>query len=165
MKMTPHIFFDLDETLIHSNDIASSHSVAIVVRDFIFHVNLRPLCRKMLADTRALVPVRLITSAIRDYALQINDTLQLGFKEDEILAREDYAYYGKDHPRTFYPQGILIDNYPITNEWSITKISYLGIPDCRYIQISDYLGWNPEPKFDLEWDLIFQKIKVLLIDN
>lgn len=167
-----NLYIDLDETLIHSIVNPSPKRTKVELSNGEkFYTFLRPKALDMLKDLRNISSgVKILTSATREYAYAMNDIFGLEFIRDHIYAREDcwveecIPYYGRDLLATktsFDTKGILIDNLFVTEIWSRRKMHFLGILPDRYIQIRECLGRKDPEKFDMEWQEIINKIKIL----
>ncbi len=155
------IYFDLDETLIHAQNVHSDSEVLdqrqrITLSDGgsseHYDSLLRPHAKHMLSFCRELGEVKLLTTANRQYALEHNETFKLGFNPDQVIAREDYisrtqlAYgsvYGASKENTD-PSAFLIDNLHPDEDAPRLKKQFLGIQDHQYIQIREFNGKDPE---------------------
>ena len=164
-----HIYLDLDETLIHAIPTGRG---GIGKRTLInaggdkYGVLLRPLAKTMLADCRALAHTALITTATRDYALEMNKVFQLGFTEDEIFAREDFIKFEfknvmitSDAVReNVSPGAVLIDNAEPDYLYARIKRKFLGIPEDNYYQVRTFNGKDPQC-FVKEWRNVIKLIQ------
>ncbi len=156
--MIKRIFFDLDETLLHTvidnhpNQQCYTHTSGEP-----YFTIFRPDALDLIAYARELVGkenVYILTAATRAYAHELNDAGEFEFDHDHIFAREDlerYAHivqlaYGSD---TIYatnkdisdPENVLIDNLPERHNEG--KCSFIGMRDVsRYIKVRDYYGVN-----------------------
>jgi len=171
--MIPAIYIDLDETLIHSQDVrGDSIQEGEVVLDslggMVSACRPRPLALTMLSDLRSIAPTCLLTSARRSYALDVNRKLGFDFKPEEIIAREDFLTK-KISPGAFpisvpialnqSPRSILIDD--LSFESAHLKTDYLGIPYKQYFQISAFYGVEDDEFFLEEWRCVLVKIRNL----
>lgn len=168
------IYFDLDECLVHSNISIPGRSVG--KRTFIpiqkgeaYHCYKRPSAHRMIEACRAIAPVKILTSSLRNYALKINSAMELGFPEDDIIAFEDYleevhlAYGKRDYlvrAVNVDPNGFLIDNLPPSDFRTAAKMKFLGIKTHQTAIIREYPGGKDPEKFEsLEWPAILESIK------
>lgn len=164
-----NIYVDLDDTLIHSvYGVGRNPGKRTVVRlseDDIYHSLLRPEAGRLLSSLRRVGQVKMLTTAIDEYARAHNKLFSLGFRDDEIIARESYITkiqiaYGTDWVPSATgtdPEAVLIDNLPPSTESSRTKRAFLGIRDDGYFQIREFNGKDPEG-FSEEIDKIVAKI-------
>jgi hypothetical protein len=169
------IYFDLDETLIHAQNVHPSSEIldqrqriTLTDGDRSEHYDsmLRPHAYQMLAFCREIGDVKLLTTANREYALEHNNTFELGFDNDQIIAREDYvsrtqlAYgsvYGTSKQNTD-PSAFLIDNLHPNEEAPKLKMQYLGIKEDQYIHIREFSGKDPDI-FGQELEGIFNRLE------
>ena len=158
--MIKRIFFDLDETLLHTivgnhpNQECYTHKDNS--RESYFTI-FRPDARDLISFARELVGkenVYILTAATRSYAHELNSAGCFDFDHDHIFAREDqdrYAHkvqlaYGSDYiyaenKDIADPENVLIDNLP--ERYNEGKCSFIGMRDIsRYIKVNDYYGAN-----------------------
>lgn len=149
------IFWDLDENLLHSlfptQDVRGQNYLSIELKDGeILYTIVRPCANKVIEYSRSLVGaenVYILTSAVREYALQINEKAGFRFTPDKVFAREDhapvrmgYGYSYLTHPK-WSKDNLLIDNLPY--EVNQTKVNFIGnIPKENYLKTRDYYGVN-----------------------
>lgn len=169
------IYIDLDETLIHAKYATSGNSgkrsrIRIPDQDGtgyeLYYSLLRPKAPELLGACRALSDVKMLTTATRDYAQMHNETFNLGFNENDIIAREDYlvnttvAFGLATEPAKYQtdPQSVLIDNLPRLATAAMLKQQYLGLNPSNYIQIREFDGKDPEI-FASELNEILEKVK------
>jgi hypothetical protein len=160
--MDKHIFFDLDETLLHTrmSRAESGHFGQPIVRNFgdgtthnpVWYTSyVRPGALKLLEEVRKIVPeerIHVITVATTDYALWNNEGHGFGFHPDRIFAREHLHQKVKTE-RLKFPEGITPRAYLIDNLHRMElggKLSLLhqrlGFPiDQLYTyRVDDYYG-------------------------
>lgn len=165
--MIDRIFWDIDETLIHT-DVHPSFGDNAGVFSFMlddsytYYTKVRP-CSKMLIDfSRDLVGydnVYILTTATKDYATTVNRLAQWGFDDAHIFAREDLdasmekgpygAYVAVHRPGIASPNNVIIDNLP--SRENNRKIKFIGIENNleRYLRIEDYYGVDfPDDTFE-----------------
>lgn len=156
--MIKRIFFDLDETLLHTsvNGHPGQDCHVFTFDDdpgITYYTIVRPEATEILAKARELVGdsnVYVLTTSRRDYATLLNELGKLGFPKEQIFTREDLdahrmatAYGGSATiPSTLLADlnNVLIDNlHPRYNE---NKCSFIGIQGSgpNYIQVRDYYG-------------------------
>jgi hypothetical protein len=150
-----NIYIDLDDTLIHSvygrGRNPGRRTVVNVTEDEIYHSMLRPEASRILGELRKIGNVRMLTTAISDYAEAHNRVFSLGFLESEIFARERYISkvllaYGSEWVASMTrtdPGALLIDNLSPSTESSRTKCAFLGIGEDNYLQIREFDGKDP----------------------
>lgn len=149
------IYLDLDDTLIHSvygvGRNPGKRTVINLSNEDIYHTLLRPLAPDILAGLRNIGPVKMLTTAVKEYALAQSRAFSLGFNPQDIISREDYISVINDmfgekwvplQSRTD-PNSILIDNLPPSTESSRIKIQFLGIKSSSYFQIREFYGKEP----------------------
>jgi hypothetical protein len=157
------IYFDLDETLIHAQNVDAdaetpSKKLRITLngrtdgREEHYDSLLRPHAKHMLAFCRELGDVKLLTTANREYAMKHNLAFELGFDQSQILAREDYLsrtdlefgpVYATSQNDTD-PNAFLIDNLRPDEDGPKLKMKFLGINEENYIQIREFRGDDPK---------------------
>ena len=151
--MKPYIFVDLDETLIHTYEFWQKPTVdpvLVKVDDQIFKVRVRPGAKDFLAKLREIGEVRMLTVAIYNYAIKMNETFDLGFDIGDIWAREHiqggYTIDLEPSDRVY-----LFDNLHVKQ--NRLKVNFLrpAVKDKvpTYIQVKEYLGTEEFP-FDKE---------------
>lgn len=149
------IFFDLDNTLIDASaDYEHPGEPVKLPSGRFVYVAIRAETEAMLAGARELGRVRILTAATRDYAVPI--TALLGFAAEDVIVREDYFSLGgftgysrqRDlivEKRSQFPRAVLIDDLPPENPYAQCKISFLGIPSERLIQVPAFYVDRAEP--------------------
>lgn len=165
--MINKIFWDIDETLIHTlmSDPKQEH-VQLVFDDHTYYTIIRPVSHELIQFSRNLVGkenVHILTTATRDYAEQVNALAGWGFDNADIFTREDQAAarvwvataygggYGATTPHEYAnPNNVLIDNLPPRENQG--KIQFIGISDTyktNYLKIDDYYGVDfPDNSFE-----------------
>lgn len=166
--MINRIYWDIDETLIHTSMRPPNQEHIILDLDDggLYYTIVRPCSKDLIQFSRDLVGedrVHILTTATRDYALEVNRLAGWGFKPDDIFAREDQAkhrrgfstaysgYYTEVDPHIYaHKDNVLIDNLP--RRENQTKINFIGIgktEDTNYFKIRDYYGVNfPDDTFE-----------------
>lgn len=174
--MITNIFVDLDETLIHSIPAYGGKGMGKRKRIQLgpgetYHTCKRHSTPQIVDALKEIAPTKIFTMGTRDYALAINETLELGFSPNDIIAREDYSYetnsaYGREtvlKDLKIDPQAILIDNLEANNQNTSGKMRYLGITPDRFFHIRTYTGGKDPEKFtESEWPTILEAIKKLI---
>jgi hypothetical protein len=168
--MTKRIFWDLDETLIHTL-FASSHekdadSFIDTYGEHWAHVKfcddnhwyvtfLRKQTREWLVFSRQLTGnenVFMLTFGMNWYARKINDLLNLGFPEEQIFAREHIRDYEKHSPQFKDSYNILIDDREYFEHRGMGrhgKVNFLNsLPESQFINIEEFTVWNREDPDD-----------------
>ena len=91
-----YIFVDLDNTLINAEYLVSNppkNSKVITLKNMYhtekYWARLRPGALELLTSLRLIGPVYMLTAALESYAKAWNKEFNLGFKEEDIYARED----------------------------------------------------------------------------
>lgn len=169
--MGPAIFIDLDHCLIDSVFFGceDDNEPESVIRTSIGpHSScLRPHAGLMLSNLRSSGPVKMITTAEKNYALLHNEVFSLGFSESDILVREDFivtirgAYGASDHIEAAsnqYPNSVLIDNESPGDKCAGIKMRFLGIRHDRYFQVREFTGLDDPPSFVDEWMAIVASV-------
>lgn len=166
--MINRIYWDIDETLIHTEMRPPNQEHIILDLDDgeLYYTIVRPCAKDLIQFSRDLVGedrVHILTTATRDYALEVNRLAGWGFKPEYIFAREDQANhrrgfstaYGGYHfevdPHIYaHKDNVLIDNLP--RRENQVKIGFIGIgktEDTNYLKIRDYYGVNfPDETFE-----------------
>ena len=138
MRLTS-IFFDLDETLIHSM-LAEGSAGKCPADATVFgpyHSWLRPCALDLLKVARAAgVPVFLCTTSERRYASGLSKLFGLGFAEKEILGYEHLT----SGQSGLAPGGVLFDDLEPEHEIAQFKQQVLGIGAERYCQLPAFRG-------------------------
>ena len=166
--MINKIFFDIDETLIHTflSPPEQGHIVFTLNKPYDvrpYYTIIRPQAQDIINQARNLIGrdnVYILTAAVKEYALKINELAIWEFREDQIFSREDLnhhsyptAYGGSAKFPNFKianPNNVLIDNLdPRHNE---EKIIFIGIQKTwgkNYLRVRDYFGVNfPDDPFE-----------------
>ena len=133
------IFFDLDQTLIHtrSRHEPADGDMATATAFGPYAAWLRPTAHQLLATARAIkCPVFLCTMAERRYAHGLSQLFNLGFDIPDILGIE-HLRLGHDGVS---PNSILIDDLPPTHEFPTFKRKVLGITPEQQFQIPPFRG-------------------------
>jgi hypothetical protein len=162
--MINSIHLDLDETLLHSfwptEDIEGQpHIVIELDNDEIYNTIIRPTAQNIINYSRSLVGpenVFILTSAVFEYACQINEKAGFGFSRGNIHAREQQAParigYGMQYPThpKWSKNNVLIDN--LSYHGNQAKCDYIGnIGKENYLQVRDYYGVNfPNDPFETD---------------
>jgi hypothetical protein len=158
--MIKRIFFDLDETLIHTTYSIPEHEhiqFNLSGETNQYYTIIRPCANELIKYSRNIVGndnVFILTAAMKDYALIINRRVNFGFNDDQIFSREDtiknyyhLAYNGLgcfSNETIADSNNILIDNLP--HHQNDLKMKYIGINSKRYLQVKDYYGVNNNEK-------------------
>jgi len=152
--MINKIFWDIDETLIHTlfrEKITQPHITFKLQNDkTTYNTIVRDCAQSVIDFSRGIVGadnVYILTAATHDYALKINNLTGWGFGEHQIIAREEIANhkistaYGGSAVMAStlaHRDNILIDNLPW--RYNTDKMSLIGIKQDRYVKIDDYYG-------------------------
>lgn len=174
--MINKIFFDIDETLIHSeyglNDEVNFNFVDKFGNTYYTYV--RPCSNELIEYARNLVGaenVHILTAATLNYASQINEKAGWGFSEDDIFAREIMEKYSIQIPSLYgsstlvnphpyaHQLNVLIDNLP--SKYNNEKIDLMAInPRTNYLQVRDYMGDNSDDEAFREQVKEFLKTRI-----
>jgi hypothetical protein len=150
--MSPYIFVDLDETLIHTFEDwedPTADAIEVEVSGQRLRTSLRPGALDLLAQLRAIGSVHLLTIACADYAAKMNQYFGFGFSGQEIYPREKIQDKMIDLPPR--DQVVLLDNLPRRENRNkiefLRKVSSKG--KVSYLQCAEYrghcdLGFNQE---------------------
>lgn len=147
-----YIFVDLDNTLINAEYLVSNppkNSKIITLKSMenteMYWARLRPGALELLIALRLIGPVYMLTAAIQSYARAWNKEFDLGFKTEDIYAREDSDIGNLIISEKFPEKGkvFLIDdkNLPYLN--TVIKERFLkGIctDKVNIVIIKSYLG-------------------------
>lgn len=157
--MINRIYWDIDETLIHTEmrPPNQDHIVLALNDGGLYYTMIRPCAKRLIELSRELVGtdrVHILTTATRYYAQEVNRLAGWGFKNEDIFPREDLAqhkhkfntaYGGYHYEVQPHPYGhkdnVLIDNLP--RRENQVKIGFIGISetqDTNYLKIDDYYG-------------------------
>lgn len=152
--MINKIFFDIDETIIHTlfnQKTVQPHITFKLKNDSATYNTIIRDCAQAVIDfSRGIVGannVYILTAATQDYASTINGLAGWNFKEHQIISRDDIAMhkystaYGGSAiiPSTLaHKNNILIDNLPW--KYNTDKMHLIGITEDRYMKIEDYYG-------------------------
>jgi len=153
------IFWDIDETLIHTRTFKSSfyeENFKFRLMGQTYYTCVRPCSKGLIEFSRQLVGrdnIYILTAATARYAQHINEKAGWGFAKNHILTRETMerystkvvAMYGNSftdvspHPLADI-DNVLIDNLPPRDNRE--KIALLGFinPDKNYYEVTDYYG-------------------------
>jgi hypothetical protein len=145
-----YIFVDLDNTLIGADSLVGSppkNSKVITLKSIYFtdryYARLRPGALELLENLRRTAPTYMLTAAATDYARQWNKEFNLGFKEEDIYAREDSDRSELTICDKFPEKGdvYLIDDKDLPYENTEIKIHFLkGLGKVKIIVIKPYHG-------------------------
>lgn len=158
--MIKNIFIDYDESIIYSSTIKPNQDcISFEIDETTYYTIIRPCAKRLIEFSRELVGsenVFILTTSIREYAQKVNELALFGFRNDQILAREDINAH---HYATAYggsvtvphkladPNNVLIDNLP--PQCNGSKNSLIGIDWTRYFHCRDYYGVNfPDDSFE-----------------
>ena len=170
--MINKIFWDIDETLIHTSfHEPDQKHISFALEDDLsmYYTIIRPCSNRLIEFSRELVGadnVHILTTATRDYAQEVNRQAGWGFKNEDIFTREDLEYhttklaiaiYGGFNESTdphiyAHKNNVLIDNLPPRENWR--KVSFIGIPNnyhTNYLHVRDYYGVDyPDDLFEAD---------------
>jgi hypothetical protein len=156
--MINRIFWDIDETLIHTTlRKPNQKHVSFSLDDGMYYTFIRPCSKALIDFSRELVGadrVHILTTATRDYAREVNRLADWGFKNEDIFSREEIAKHFRSFPAAWggyhnecdphiyaHKDNVIIDNLrPRENE---RKIAFIGINstyETNYLKINDYYG-------------------------
>jgi hypothetical protein len=172
------IFWDIDETLIHSRVVESKEykpTIQFRLDHEVFYTNIRPCSKRLIEYSRTLVGeenVHILTAASFDYAKKISELAGWNFADDAIFARETMqkhsirlqSLYGVDRivtPHAYaHRDNVLIDN--LMASWNDEKTTLMGInPKTNYCKVEDYIGDDSDDEifFDTVKHFLKEKAK------
>jgi hypothetical protein len=160
--MINRIYFDIDETLIHTclTPPKQEHVTLNLGNHGTYYTIIRPSAKRCIEYARSLVGVsnvHILTTATRAYANKVNDLAGWKFNQQDIFTREDLADHtvksgwGGVAPLAHayaHPNNVIIDNLP--KRENCAKISFIGIDETQnenYLKIPDYYGVEYEEEF------------------
>lgn len=160
MKESRKFFWDVDETLIHTEACdfpESTHSFEL--DDGEYFTAIRPEAKEVIELTREIFGaenVFILSTATKDYLREVNRLGEWGFPDNQIFSREDLrahaikhgGAWGHEHTETLghglaHETNLLVDNLP--PRYNESKIGFLGIRKTKgtnYLQVRDYYGVN-----------------------
>ena len=189
-RIEPVIWIDLDKTLVYVRDDHENQMLAMLApswgisADVILRPSrkgrrmlrrvivggvecrgcLRHCAHDFLETLRSLAKVRMLTAASRPYAKAMNIAFKLGFKNSQILAREDWMSGRKSPRNTERAHGVDVDGVLIDNETDERshrqKIGYLGASG-RLVTVEDFTGFGQD-SFTKDWPRHVQQVRDLL---
>jgi hypothetical protein len=152
--MINKLFWDIDETLIHTlfNEKTTQPHISFKLPNdtATYNTIVRDCAQSVIDFSREIVGaenVYILTAATHDYAWTINNRTGWGFGEHQIIARDEIArhktstaYGGSCVLAGMFAHrdNILIDNLPW--RYNTDKMSLIGIRQDRYVKIEDYYG-------------------------
>ena len=169
------LFWDIDETLIHSRAYIHEkykHTFIVDVYDELYYTCVRPCAKQVIEYSREVFGadnVYILTAASELYAQRINKLAEWNFPEDHIIGRETTERYCINIP-SLYGSSSLVTDHPLANknnllidnlrpEWNTEKTSLMLInPQKNYLTVGDYYGNN------LEDDIFRDKVKHFIDD-
>lgn len=148
--MISRIFFDLDETLLHTQVNHDPEQECSVHKfdhpsNITYYTIMRPCAVSLIKFARLLIGkenVYVLTASTKEYARLMNKIGHLGFDHSHIISREtidDHNWRGECH-HLANPLNVLIDNLPFSLNTS--KTSIMNVLESRYIHVNDYYGVN-----------------------
>jgi hypothetical protein len=154
------IFWDIDETLIHSRTYQHQHYAQqhiVDVHNELFYVSERPCAKTVIEYSRELFGaenVCILTAAAELYAERINIATGWNFPTSQIFGRETISRYSikipcmygsttlmSEHPLASR-KNVLIDN--LRYEWNEEKTNLMLITRENYQTFEDYIGDNED---------------------
>mgnify|MGYP001227449136 FL=1 len=159
--MTTQISMELDETLIHTMSVSDHGKYSSITKgkkrcDFEGEVSLRrPEAPELLRICRDLSDeVIIIAVGTANYAQSFNDSFNLGFKKNDLFARE-YFLFGQ---KNLSPKGVLIDNQESTEKALEQELETLGISAERHLKILEFsaLDFKDCKIFLWDWSIAYQ---------
>jgi len=157
--IAPTIFCDLDDCL-----IARNYHVLPVISV------LRPGALELLAELRKIGPVKMLTSAVHEAAVEENEAHGLGFLPPDIIGREDFSVYDWYESKAtltvegnYCPGGVLIDNQCPPDTYSEAKLKFLGINTTRLIVVPHFLPGYDDDRFLAAIPTVLSRVKELIL--
>jgi len=147
------IYFDLDETLIYStesvagvdNTFPGIEMVTLILDHEVYDTFIHPRAQEVIDYANAIVGrdnVFILTTATKDYALQVNEKAGFGIKKENIIARGEWEGKRIDvDPETV----VLVDNLPPKHNTS--KMEFLGIDTSHYIKTRDWYAFPEDEDY------------------
>lgn len=144
------VFWDLDETLIHSMTESKNgdHDFPIHLDSGAwsstdtYYVKVRKDSKDVIDYSRKLVGhknVLILTAATYEYAFDICNKADFGFNREQIISREQIKHFVRQRESRFRNENnVLIDNLPVYDNRD--KLKVIGIELERYLRIEDYYG-------------------------
>lgn len=153
--MINKIFWDLDETLLHTffNEPNDLPSFGFELDHDWYYTVIRPRAQEILQFSRELVGaenVLALTASTRDYAETVNEKGALGFLPDQIYPREfiqNWYYNDPDAKKLLQnPNNVLIDN--LRTRENVRKMDITGISEENYFWVTpEFSGDENDPEF------------------
>jgi hypothetical protein len=141
--MIETVFWDLDETLIHTYLIEPSKvkTIGFTLDDdpSTYYAALNPEAHAAVDYTRSVFGaenVHVLTAATFDYAKEINRIFGFGFPEAQIVAREHL--YSRNDRGLSNPNSILFDNLYVQENHK--KTSLMKIASHNYCRVVGFWG-------------------------
>lgn len=147
-----YIFCDLDNTLISAQYVTGNppkDSKVITLKSIHYPekywARVRPGALELLNSLRRIAPTYMLTAAVEEYARAWNKEFNLGFKEEDIYAREDTSMGDLIVGDKFPSKGkvYLIDDKDLPYENTVIKECFLkGICEdkLKIVVIKPYHG-------------------------
>jgi len=186
MSLMKYIFVDMDECLLHAKyagnanrNVEKFKRIAKREQNYgpsflldcgeVYSTKLRPGALdllKRLRDVYGNENVRMLTASVREYAEKNNEAHGLGWRPNQILAREkmNKMNFGiKDEIVPFEPGYVaLIDN--LLPRDNLSKLEYLrplsSSGSISYVDVPEYWGFEDDFPFDEKYiDGIFERIE------
>lgn len=144
------VFWDLDETLIHSMEESNNGNYDFSIHldsgswssTETYYVKVRKDSKDVIDYSRKLVGhknVFILTAATYDYALDICTKADFGFNIEQIISREQIKFFVRPQQSKYRNKNnVLIDNLPVYHNRD--KLRVIGIGNDRYLHIEDYYG-------------------------
>jgi TFIIF-interacting CTD phosphatase-like protein len=149
------IFIDLDETLIHTlsleylYDPNYKNELPTVTINFPgdkydYKASRRPNALKFLKALRKIGPVYMLTRAVHEYAVAMNQAFKFGFTENQIFDRA----YVNGKKKVILPhvretsKAILIDDRNSSDNHQKFAFCYQHCSSVKYIRVAEFLGFR-----------------------
>ena len=186
MSLMKYIFVDMDECLLHARFAGSANGntekfkrIAKREQNYgpsflldggeVYSTRIRPGALDLLKRLREVYGnenVRMLTASVREYAEKNNESHGLGWRPNQILAREkmNKMNFGiKEEIVPFEPGYVaLIDN--LLPRDNLSKLEYLrplsSSGSISYVDVPEYWGFEDDFPFDEKYiDGIFERIE------
>jgi len=153
--MINKIFWDIDETLIHTTTstfaLKKAKHISFKLKNdrYDYGTIIRESAQQVIDYTREVVGfdnVYILTAATAEYANKINELAGWGFHENNIIAREiiaqhalSYEYKDENYCNNLANENnVLIDNLRYRDNYDKTNL--IGIDEDRYLKVFDFYG-------------------------
>ena len=157
------IFWDLDETLIHSSysEPEQEHERLVLDHELYYSI-VRPDAKKAIDLSRQVAGdenVFILTIATWEYAAEANRLMDFGFSNENIIDRYEIKSLEDDRRGLKNERNLLIDNLPpLANGQKLLKIGINHTWHQQYLQVRDFFGAKLGDNF-------FEKTRDFILDR